>query len=68
MSARRRKILKKILANMSKLDTADDLCEDKLRKLPSGMIENQLLEHSDNFDKTNGKDTLGERKCSPRNI
>ena len=49
-------------------DTADDLREDKLRKLPSSMIENQLLEHSDNFDMTKGKDTLGESKCSPRNI
>ena len=47
----------KILASMSKLDTVDNLDVDKLRKLLSGMIENQLLELSDVF-KIKGKDTI----------
>ena len=48
----------KILATMSKLDTVDNLDADKLRKLLSGMIENQLLELSDNVYKAKGKDTI----------
>ena len=43
---------------MSKLDTVDNLNEDKLTKLLSGMIENQLLELSDNVYKIKGKDTI----------
>ena len=48
---------------MSKLDTVDNLDADKLRKLLSGMIENQLLELSDNVYKVKGKDTI--RKALP---
>ena len=43
---------------MSKLDTVDDLDADKLRKLLSGMIKNQLLELSNNVYMINGKDTI----------
>ena len=43
---------------MSKLDTVDNWNENKLRKLLSGMIENQLLELSDNVYKIKGKDTI----------
>ena len=43
---------------MSKLHTVDNLHADKLRKLLSGMIENQLLELSDNVYKIKGKDTI----------
>ena len=43
---------------MSKLDTVDDLDADKLRKILSGMIENQLLELPDNVYKIKGKDTI----------
>ena len=43
---------------MSKLDTVDNLDADKLRKLLPGMIENQLLELSDNVYKIKGKDTI----------
>ena len=42
---------------MSKLDTVDNLDADKLRKLLSGMTENQLLELSDVY-KVKGKDTI----------
>ena len=48
----------KILATMSKLDTVANLDADKLRKLLSGMIQNQLLELSDNVYKVKGKDTI----------
>ena len=48
----------KILASMSKLDTVNKLDTDNLRKLLSGMIENQLLELSDNVYKIKGKDTI----------
>ena len=47
----------KILARMSKLDTLDNLDADKSRRLLSGMTENELLELSDNADKTKGKDS-----------
>ena len=43
---------------MSKLDTVDDLDADKLRKLLSGMIKNQLLELSNNVYMIKGKDTI----------
>ena len=43
---------------MSKLDTVANLDADKLRKLLSGMIQNQLLELSDNVYKVKGKDTI----------
>ena len=43
---------------MSKLDTVDNWNENKLRKLLSGMTENQLLELSDNVYKIKGKDTI----------
>ena len=48
----------KLLASMSALDTEDNLDVDKLRKLLSGMIENQLLELSDNVYKVKGKNTI----------
>ena len=48
----------KLLASMSELDTEDNLDVDKLRKLLSGMIENQLLELSDNVYKVKGKNTI----------
>ena len=43
---------------MSKLDTVDNLNEHKLRKLLSGMIENQLLELPDNVYTIKRKDTI----------
>ena len=43
---------------MSKLDTVNKLDTDKLRKLLSGMIENQLLKLSDNVYKIKEKDTI----------
>ena len=43
---------------MLKLDTVDNLDEDKLRKLLSGIIENQQLELSDNVYRIKGKDTI----------
>ena len=44
---------------MIKLHTVDNLDADKLRTFLSGMIENQLLELSDNVYKIQGKDTIG---------
>ena len=44
----------KILPSISKLDTDDKQDADKLRKLLSGMVENQLLELSDNVYKIKG--------------
>ena len=46
--------IEKILPSISKLDTDDKLDADKLRKLLSGMVENQLLELSDNVYKIKG--------------
>ena len=43
---------------MSKLDTGDNINADKLRKLLSCMIENQLLELSDNVYKIKWTDTI----------
>ena len=56
--SKKKPTFEKILASMSKLDTVDNLNEDKLTKLLSGMIENQLLELSDNVYKIKGKDTI----------
>ena len=55
--SKKKSTFEKILATMSKLDTVDNLDADKLRKLLSGMIENQLLELSDVY-KVKGKDTI----------
>ena len=46
--------IEKILPSISKLDTDDKQDADKLRKLLSGMVENQLLELSDNVYKIKG--------------
>ena len=48
----------KILASMSKLDTVNNLDADKLKKLLSGITENQRLELSDDVYKIKGKDTI----------
>ena len=56
--SKKKPICEKMLASMSKLHTLDNLDAEKLRKLPSGMIENQLLELPDNVYKIKGKDTI----------
>ena len=56
--SKKKPTFEKILANMSKLDTADNLGADKLRKFVPGMNENQLLELSDNVYKIKRKDTI----------
>ena len=56
--SKKKPTFEKILASMLKLDTVDNLDEDKLRKLLSGMIENQQLELSDNVYRIKGKDTI----------
>ena len=47
-----------ILSSMSKLDRVGNLDADKLRKLFSCTIKNQLLELSDNVYKIKEKDTI----------
>ena len=42
--SKKKPTFEKNLASMSKLDTMDNLDADKLRKLLSAMIKNQLLE------------------------
>ena len=56
--SKKKPTFEKILASMSKLDTVDNLDANKLRKLLSGMIENQLLELSYNVYNIKGKDTI----------
>ena len=55
--SQRKSTFEKILASMSKLDTVNNLDKDKLRKIFSGMVENQLLELRDVY-KIKGKDTV----------